>query len=404
MKPQSFTKPFYIFFILLPYGISVGFATVTLPYLLRQNEFTVETTAFITAIGVSAALWRFLFGPIVDLTFSLRKWYGLSLLLCISSLLALCFTPFTIKGELLLIIFVFISQIAANILMLPVGGIMANRIATNKKGMASGWFQAGNLGGVGLGGGAGLWIATHYNVHAAGIVLCIASLLCALPVLLIEDIKYNKENTILSAIAKMLIDIFSMLKVPIILFVVLMLCMPIGTGAASNLWSAIASDWHVNANTVALITGAISGIASIIGCIAGGFISDKWGNWIGYFGSGIFCALITVGIAMFPYQPMVYIIGVLLYNFGMGLINAAFSSVILYAIGKHNAATKYALLSSLGNLPVVYMTSIDGWAHDKYNSKSMLSIEAAAGILFVLISVIVLNRMKSKNLVPAIIE
>ena len=144
MKPQSFTKPFYIFFILLPYGISVGFATVTLPYLLRQNEFTVETTAFITAIGVSAALWRFLFGPIVDLTFSLRKWYGLSLLLCISSLLALCFTPFTIKGELLLIIFVFISQIAANILMLPVGGIMANRIATNKKGMASGWFQAGN--------------------------------------------------------------------------------------------------------------------------------------------------------------------------------------------------------------------------------------------------------------------
>ncbi len=404
MQPQSYIKPFYIFFILLPYGISVGFATVTLPYLLTQNGFSVEKAALITAIGISASLWRFLFGPIIDLTFSLKKWYVLSVLLCTSSLLVLCFTPFTIKGEWLLIMFVLISQVAANILMLPVGGFMANRVAPNKKGMASGWFQAGNLGGVGLGGGAGLWIATNYNVHISGIFLCVASILFALPVFLIQDIKSNKANSIFSSLVNMGKDLLSMIKVPIILFTIIMLCLPIGTGAASNLWSAIASDWQVNANTVALITGAISGIAGIIGCIAGGFIADKWGNWIGYLGSGIFCALITLAIAALPYQPIVYIVGVLVYNFGIGLINAAFSSVILYAIGKHNAATKYALLSSLGNIPVVLMTSVDGWSHDKYNSKSMLAIEAAAGILFILICAIVLSRMKSKNLVPVMIE
>jgi len=404
MQSQPYTKPFYIFFILLPYGISVGFVTVTLPYLLIQNGFSVEKTALITAIGISASLWRFLFGPIIDLTFSLKKWYGLSVLLCTSSLLALCFTPFTLKGEWLLIAFILISQVAANILMLPVGGFMANRIAPNKKGMASGWFQSGNLGGVGLGGGAGLWIATHYTVSIAGIVLCIASLVFTIPVFFIQDIKSNKEKTILSSVADMGKDLFSMIKVPIILFVIIMLCLPIGTGAVSNLWSAIANDWHVSADTVALITGTISGIAGIIGCIAGGFIADKWGNWVGYFGSGIFCALITFAIAALPYQPIVYIVGVLAYNFGIGLVNAAFSSVILYAIGKHNAATKYALLSSLGNLPVVFMTSVDGWTHDKYNSKYMLLIEAASGILFVILSVIVLNRMKSKNLVPALIE
>ena len=66
-------------------------------------------------------------------------------------------------------------------------------------------------------------------------------------------------------------------------------------------------------------------------------------------------------------------------------------------------ATKYSLLASLGNLPVVYMTAFDGWAHDKYNSKYMLLAEAIAGILFVLIFFFILRRMMSKKLIPAAI-
>ncbi len=33
----------------------------------------------------------------------------------------------------------------------------------------------------------------------------------------------------------------------------------------------------------------------------------------------------------------------------------------LFAIGRGAASTKYAALSSLGNVPVVYMTALDGW-------------------------------------------
>ncbi|MCW3092502.1 MAG: hypothetical protein JWP81_3571 [Ferruginibacter sp.] len=401
MHSKQYTNPFFIFFLTLPTGISQGFVTVALPYLLTQNGFPVAEAAAIIAIGFSANLWRFLWGPVVDISLSLKKWFWIGLLVCTASLLLLCFTPFNVKGKLLLTIIVFASQVAGTFMLLPVNGFMAKCIEENKKGKASGWYQAGSLVGVGLGGGAGLWLATHYTVVIAGIVLCAASVVFALVILLIKDVPHEKEKTLFHEIAGMGKDVFAMIKVPVALFVIILIMMPIGTGAAANLWSAIAQDWKTGADTVALVTGILSGLISAAGCIAGGFIIDRWGNWVAYLGSGTLCALVTFIMAIMPFQPAVYIAGVLTYTFGIGLINAAFTSVILFAIGKKHVATKYSLLASLGNLPVVYMTAFDGWAHDKYNSKYMLMLEAITGILFVIIFIIILRQMMRKKLVPA---
>jgi MFS transporter, PAT family, beta-lactamase induction signal transducer AmpG len=376
----------------------MGFATVTLPYLLTQNGFTVAHTAEIVALGVSASLWRFVWGPVVDLTLSLKKWFWISSLTSSVSIILLSITPFTKKEIILLTVIVFISQVAANLIMIPVGGIMANRIVKSRQGRASGWYQAGNLGGVGLGGGAGLWLASHFNVQIAGFVLCAISMLSAFSILIIRDVQPDKEKRIVHTLGELGKSIITMIKIPVVLFVMLMLCMPIGTGAANNLWSAIAIDWKTGADTVALVTGILGGLVSALGCVAGGFIADRWGNWFAFLGAGLFCAVVALVMAVFPLQPWVYISGVLIYSFGLGLVNAAFSSVILYAIGKKNASTKYALLSSLGNLPVVYMTTIDGWAHDKYNSRHMLVVEALACILFVTICVLVISQLKKRKL------
>lgn len=404
MQPQQFTKPFYIFFLVIPAGISIGFVTVTLPYLLTKNGFTVAEASTIVAIGASAHLWRFLWGPIADLTLSLRKWFWIGTSLSSIALLILCFTPFTKNGAVLLTSVVFISQVAATFILLPVGGFMAHRIENLQKGRAAGWYQAGNLGGVGLGGGAGLWLATHYSIPIAGIALVAGSLLFSFVIQLIADVQSNKDNTIVQEVKTMGASIVSMIKIPIALFVIIMITMPIGTGALANIWSAVATDWKTDGDTVALVTGITSGLVSAIGCIAGGVIADRWGVWVAYLGSGIVCALVNIVMALFPYQPIVYIIGVLAYAFGTGLIYAAFSAVILFAIGKKAAATKYSMLSSLGNVPVVFMTVVNGWVHDKYNSKYMLLVEAAIGILFIIICAIVLQRMFAKKQILASID
>ncbi len=404
MKTDQYTKPFYIFFLMLPTGISSGFVTVVLPFLLTKNGFPVSITAGVVAFGISANLWRFLWGPVVDISLSMRKWFWIGLLACTASLLLLCFTPFTVKGAVWLSIIVFISQIAATLILLPINGIMAKRIEETKKGKASGWYQAGSLAGNGLGGGVGLWLATHYSVGISGVVLCVASILFALVILLIKDIAHAKEKTLIHEIKGMGKDVFTMIKVPVILFVAILFMMPIGTGAASNLWSAIAQDWKTDANTVALATGILSGLVSAVGCLVGGYIVDRWGIWVAYFGSGALCALVTFIMALMPLQPTVYIGGVLTYAFSMGLSYAAFTAVILFAIGKKHVATKFSLLASLGNLSPVYMTAIDGWVHDKYSSKYMLLNEALVGILFTIIFFLILQRMEHKKLIPNVID
>ncbi len=172
----------------------------------------------------------------------------------------------------------------------------------------------------------------------------------------------------------------------------------------ANLWAAVAKDWKTGADTVVLITGLLSGAVGAAGCVAGGLIADRWGVWVAYLGSGVICALVTVLMALMPYQPVIYIAGVLAYAFSTGLIYAAFTAIIFFVIGKKHVATKFSLLASLGNLPVVYMTAFDGWMHDRYNSRFMLTAEAIVGILFVIIFFLILKRMRYKKLIPVVVE
>ena len=81
MNSQKFINSFTIFFLVFPGGISQGFLTVALPYLLTQQGFSVAETAGIIAIGFSANLWRFLWGPIVDIR---RQLYWVSVMMKIS--------------------------------------------------------------------------------------------------------------------------------------------------------------------------------------------------------------------------------------------------------------------------------------------------------------------------------
>ena len=56
MRDRESTHPFVFFFLVLPYGISSGFVSITLPFILTRVGFSVALAASIVAIGVSANL------------------------------------------------------------------------------------------------------------------------------------------------------------------------------------------------------------------------------------------------------------------------------------------------------------------------------------------------------------
>src|SRR2546430_871437 len=53
MRDRKCTHPFVFFFLVLPYGISSGFVSITLPFVLTRAGFSVALAASIVAVGVS---------------------------------------------------------------------------------------------------------------------------------------------------------------------------------------------------------------------------------------------------------------------------------------------------------------------------------------------------------------
>jgi MFS family permease len=288
---------------------------------------------------------------------------------------------------------VFLSQVAATLIVLPVGGLMAHTVADEAKGRAAGWYQAGNLGGTGIGGGAGVWLAAHFSKEVASTGLALAMLGSAAALYFVSDVRIVSAESVGERMRILWRDIFSMVRAAIPLFTIVLVCSPIGAGAMNNLWSAVAPDWNAGPDTVALITGILNGVVSAIGCIMGGWIADRIGRWWSYFGSGVAIAIVAIVMAVAPRTPMSFSAGVLVYALFCGMAYAAFSAVVLFAIGRGAASTKYATLSSLGNIPVVYMTALNGWVHDRFGTAWMLHSEALLGIACVIVALVILRKI-----------
>jgi PAT family beta-lactamase induction signal transducer AmpG len=113
-------------------------------------------------------------------------------------------------------------------------------------------------------------------------------------------------------------------------------------------------------------------------------------------------------MAVAPWTSIAYGIGVLVYAVFVGAGYAAFSALVVHAIGRGVASTKYAILQSLGNIPVAYMVAFNGWVHDRYGGVWMLKGEALvaivciAGGLFVLqkINAAPVPRLNENSLLP----
>lgn len=385
---------------MLPFGISSGFVSITLPFILTHDGFSVIEASAIGAMGLFPNVWRFLWGPVADLTLTMRRWYCIGIASSVATLLLLALAPLHGSAGRWLGAVVFISQVAASLVILPVGGLLAHTVSDAVKGRAAGWFQAGNLGGTGIGGGAGLWLATHYSRATAGSVLAFAMVAFGVSILFVPDVRVVVTETVGERLRLMARDVKTMVSTRLPLFTIALVITPIGAGAMIGLWSAVSADWSASADRVALVTGLLGGLVSAIGCLIGGWIADRHGRWWAYFGSGVALAAAASLMALAPRSPLTYSVGVLAYSLFCGMAYSAFSAIILFAIGRGVASTKYALLSSLGNIPVIYMTLFNGWMHDSYGVTWMLHAEALVSMVSVIAAVAALRAVLGKPEIP----
>ena len=153
---------------------------------------------------------------------------------------------------------------------------------------------------------------------------------------------------------------------------------------------------------MALVTGVLAGVISAAGCIVGGWWCDRVDRQRAYVYFGLMQAGCAIAMALLPRTQPMFIIWTSVYAFITGLTYVGFSAVVLEAIGRGAAATKYSLFASLSNMPIGYMTNIDGWAHDRWGSGGMLYTEAALCGLGAVVFLGVASSLKRANRAEAV--
>lgn len=387
--------------LIIPFGAMSGFVSVSMAFLCTRNGLSVEDGALLVAAGMFPHMWKYLWAPIADTTLTRKRWYLISVVLSAIGITAMSAIPMS-KGNMhLLEVVIFVANLASTFLGMSVEGLMAHITPPEQRGRVGGWFQAGNLGGSGLGGGAGLWLATHLD-HAwmSGAILGVAFLVGSLALLCMPDVAAEaRAGSLPRAMLGVLIDLWRMIKTRAGLLCGTLCLLPINTGAATSVLAQaeVAGKWGATEDTVALVSGTLNGVISGIGCLVAGEVCARINSRKVYAGVALLMAAVSAGMAMSPFTKTNYVVYSLVYAFVVGMSYTAFTGFVLDAIGKGAAATKYNVFASLSNTPITYMGLVLAWAQTKGGEKVMLFTDAGAGVVGLIVLGLVATIMAPRK-------
>jgi hypothetical protein len=266
----------------------------------------------------------------------------------------------------------------------------------------------GDLGGAGLGGGLGLTLFGVLPEHwMTGAVMGALFMLCMVGLLFVPDVKAHRATGgPAAAVRGVFRDIWALGRTKGGLLAGVICFMPLGTGAAQGVLtqSAVADYWHATATHVAWVQGYTAAGVTAAGCFLGGWLCDRLRPRVAYAIIGFGLAVVATFMALGPATVLAYVIGNLVYALGVGLAYAAFTAVVLNAIGTKSGATKYNLYASLSNFPIWWLGLVLGRVADKMGPRQMLLTEAAFGVLAVVIFAVATRIVSSTELPDALVE
>jgi MFS family permease len=382
----------------LPFGICTGYFSVTLGYLLSHAGVSTGAIAVLIATVTWLQVFKLVWAPLVDSVLTYRGIYvlaSLTLSLCLAGTGLVHAGPQTMPVLRLLAM---LGGVAMGLMGITTNGLMAGATPPAQRGRVGGWSQVGNLGGTGVGGGLGLWIATHTNVAwASAATLAAICVVCTCAVLFVpEPVHSHRQPQIIGTLRNLGGEVWRLARSRVGALGLLIMMLPFGTGSAGKLWSAVSGDWGASGDMVALVTGGISGLAAGAGCLIGGYLCDAIDRRTGYLLAGALMAACTLTMLAAPKTPASFVSLTLLYALIGGMAYAACYAVVLEAAGTVAAASKCDLLISISNLPIAAMTTIDGAAQTRWGSDGMLLTESLVGLGAVLLFAVVAAATRTR--------
>jgi len=403
--PRPNDNPPWLFaFLNAPTGMYYWcLSALLMPFLLRRHGVPVDRIAEVSAVATIPWVWFFLWSPVVDLGFRRRTWILLG-----SGLAAVCGVAAVLEsaGSLTALTTLLVAGNVASASVHSAVGALLSTLPPDARGRGSGWTQAGGLGAGSLAGGATIWLAGIVSLPVLAVICAGLIFLPALAAFRAVETRQPRlaVRPLFSALFRDVRDVLWSWRTLIGLVFFLS---PVGAGAVGNLISGAGPDFHASPAEVAWITGAAGGVFTGLGAAFGGFICDRIPRMTAYAVAGLLAGLCGAWMALGPATPFTYGAGYAAYALSTGVAYAAFTALVLDVLGRrhHGAATGYSVLVASGNLPVVYMTWLDGMGYKHAGARGLMGVDAvangAAGLLLLMLAVYCAGRRRFQEAIAA---
>lgn len=376
-SPGIIRNPMIFAPLFAPFGVGSGYVSVTLAYLLGQAGMSVAVIATLIAVNAWPQTVKMLWAPFVDTIGNPKAWYAVGAFSVGLAILFMSIMPKTDAQVPLFMALIAVSSVTSTFISMSAEIFMANQVTPEMRGRASGWSQAGNLGGAGIGGGVGLLLAENLaQPWISGVVIAAFCMACWFATLALPRfVKTTQELNYAGELKEVVRNVWAVARSRIGYLALLIMLLPIGSGGVP--WAAISGEWNTGGNTVAIVNGLAGGLASVLGALVAGFVCDRMDLKRAYSMFGILVGMVAAAMIFFPRTPAVFVVGVLGYQFMVGLAYTGYAAIVLEAIGKKSAATNFNLMAALSNIPIAVMSMVDGYMHDTHGTDAMLLGELA---------------------------
>lgn len=393
-----------------PYGALTGFVTVALTYLATEHGLSIMEGALLGGAQLLTQWLKWLWAPIIDITLTPKRWYLIATALSALGVLAMSAIPMSPGMLPVLLVVIAAASIAKSIVGMTVAANVAAVTPRSSIGRVSGWLQAGNLGGGGVGGGLGLLLMKHFlkrqTPWMAGAVMALVLMACCLALVALPEQKAQAVKVApIAAARSVTLGLGEMMRTRAGRLAALLCIVPVGTGAAQVVLTQakVAARWGAGASHVEAVQGLVAGVVMTAGCFGGGFICQRVQPRTAYAGIGLAHALIACGMAAAPATVTSYVIGNLFYAFAVGLGYSAFTALVLDAMSPGAGATKYTFFISLSYFPMWWLGLVLARVAGEHGVKAMLYTEAALGFAGLAVAVAAMRIIKVPKPAPELV-
>lgn len=374
-------------------GFALGVNFFVVPQLMASAHVPELTIAAITAVANTPGFWFVFFAPILDVRFS-RRWYAA--LLAVMSGGAAATAVLSLRHLLVLQIALVVNGASATLSSSALGGWLSNITPDGDKNSLSKWMNIAIFGGTGLIAGVGSEIVNRLPIVSAAFLIGAIFVLPATIFFFIPapgpDSRVTGES-----FRQFNREVIALLRRREVVIVLLLFLSPCSTFALTNLLGGLGADFHASARAVSLAGGVGAFLPGLLGCSFFPVIAKRLRLRSFYFANGIVGCLFTLSLVILPHTTRTFAMAV----FGEFLVQALSYAIqlgiVFEAIGPDNplAATTFAFLTAATNVPMTYLTLIDGRAYSSAGITGMLFVDAGVGILACIVAAILFAKFDS---------